>query len=1386
MRNKLSRIVAGLLALLLVLGNTGAVTAYAADNQSGSPAQEKVLTVTSAMTNANGILTVTGTWDRIIIPKEITASTILLKDVQAGSVEIESGLSGKVELASGSVGELTVVPAKLTQMTVNDLCDLIAETKDSTAAVNLYLEIQEQNNTYLSRRPTVVTQSNVTIGDINVSGNAKLNLGSGSVDNVTIDADGSQTVLDVSITNYNGNVSVNQTTNESNDFTLARVTFKNSDIETLVMEGEGNGNVVLEGQKTNITEVQVEKASMVSLNLPTETVTVSETASDVNLTILDKVEDMKISAAGTNVEVGDCGTVTKASVESKDVTIHGDGTLTDVEITGKNVAVSTQGTKVEGENAYVPPVAPATPSGGAEPGARDLGGLELTIVNWSYEGDPDTPEYAAQQAYRQEMMRKHNFTVKMIELGTNREAGKLLETATALGSPIAHVFLLDPDSLENHGHLLYDLSTLSELDFTEDKWDSTVTDMMTYKNGIYGMAPQKDLSGSPSTLYGVIYNKRVFEAAGLDPELPYTLQASGEWTWSKFKELCGQLTLDSNSDGVTDVYAMCSEPENLMSQLVLSTGSQLIELENGNLVNNITSDNVMSALNYVKELYDAGYDMNAQEEWIDTYTMFTTGTVAMQFGTDSLINGNYWEMSEDLGFVCCPKPDGAASYHIQADPGYVAVIPAFYDAKTASDIAFAYDLWTDPAPEYENTENAWKSMYEYWDLDQKAIDETLSLYYEDELGVMQYADLTYSDEWGTYQDFRWYMLEGFSPEETLQNLGIVESYEDAVATANNAQAPNVAYNPVAYTLPYTLSLNSDGTLTVTGSTNHYISDIVIPDTILGKKVTQIGYDAFYGYSSLKTITLPAGLQTIDSYAFSYCELLDDVVIPEGVTTIGYSAFYGCSFLENVTIPKSVTSISTDAFAGCSEELTFTVEAGSYAELYALSNDFNVVYMSSDPSTPPESGETGEIDLGGINIVIGDWYSYEGQYDYADYAAPETEALLTYRQAMMKKYNFTITQLSVSQWNAMSEHFRSQVASGNPDAQVYIIPYNALAGNTDLFYDLSTLSELDFSEDKWSDAVTDGMTYHNGIYGMIPHTGHYGWQNTNNTLNGIVFNKRLLEEAGIDPDSLYDLQKSGQWTWSKFKEICAKLTRDTNKDGTTDIYALASNSSTFLDELIVSTGEQLVEVDKNGNFVNNVNSDQVRSAIDYALELEKAGYIMSSAGKDWNYYESAFMDGTAAMQFTAAYVAEGNGIYASMGDELGFVCCPKPDGADSYHILVIPDVAVIPACYDAETAAAIAFAYNIWTNPAPSYGEDVTSWKSYHETSVFDDRAINETLALYYEDNIGVFPYYYLLSTPDDTGRDLYWNYPFDQKDYTLDKLLPAMKTKWDSLVKAAN
>ena len=116
---------------------------------------------------------------------------------------------------------------------------------------------------------------------------------------------------------------------------------------------------------------------------------------------------------------------------------------------------------------------------------------------------------------------------------------------------------------------------------------------------------------------------------------------------------------------------------------------------------------------------------------------------------------------------------------------------------------------------------------------------------------------------------------------------------------------------------------ADGTLKVTGYTGTPV-DLEIPETINGKKVTQIDKEAFSNCSTLRSVTIPDSVTKIDVRAFMNCKKLESVKIPSGVTQIGAGAFAGCSALKSVNIPDSVTKIGNEAYSRCTSLKTVKI------------------------------------------------------------------------------------------------------------------------------------------------------------------------------------------------------------------------------------------------------------------------------------------------------------------------------------------------------------------------------------------------------------------------------------------------------------------------------
>lgn len=83
---------------------------------------------------------------------------------------------------------------------------------------------------------------------------------------------------------------------------------------------------------------------------------------------------------------------------------------------------------------------------------------------------------------------------------------------------------------------------------------------------------------------------------------------------------------------------------------------------------------------------------------------------------------------------------------------------------------------------------------------------------------------------------------------------------------------------------------------------------------IAEGVTSIGACAFWGCSSLASVTTPSTISTIGFGAFTDCTRLQQATIKSGF--VGESAFIRCTALNTVTVESGVTGFGISAFENC--------------------------------------------------------------------------------------------------------------------------------------------------------------------------------------------------------------------------------------------------------------------------------------------------------------------------------------------------------------------------------------------------------------------------------------------------------------------------------------
>jgi TolB-like protein len=198
---------------------------------------------------------------------------------------------------------------------------------------------------------------------------------------------------------------------------------------------------------------------------------------------------------------------------------------------------------------------------------------------------------------------------------------------------------------------------------------------------------------------------------------------------------------------------------------------------------------------------------------------------------------------------------------------------------------------------------------------------------------------------------------------------------------------------------------SEGTVIITKYTGN-ATTVQIPNRIQGFPVKYIATGAFYGCSSLTSITIPSSVTGIGHSAFYGCGSLTSINIPSSVTVIGEGAFYGCRSLTDITvdsrnpayasingvlfdktirtiitypsgrragtytIPSSVTTIEHGAFVYCSSLTSISIPSSVTVIGYSAFSGCSSLTSINIPSSVTVIGSesfSGCISLTSINI-----------------------------------------------------------------------------------------------------------------------------------------------------------------------------------------------------------------------------------------------------------------------------------------------------------------------------------------------------------------------------------------------------------------------------------
>ena len=134
--------------------------------------------------------------------------------------------------------------------------------------------------------------------------------------------------------------------------------------------------------------------------------------------------------------------------------------------------------------------------------------------------------------------------------------------------------------------------------------------------------------------------------------------------------------------------------------------------------------------------------------------------------------------------------------------------------------------------------------------------------------------------------------------------------------------------------------------------NGTATDIEIPSEINGYTITEIGREAFFKNTNLKSLVLNEGLLRIESNAFALCYNMASVSFPDSLEFIDTDAFRFCEYLQEIHLPAKV-DLGLNPFWGCYSLSEISVDANNP---YLTAID-NILYSKSGSLLVYPAGST---------------------------------------------------------------------------------------------------------------------------------------------------------------------------------------------------------------------------------------------------------------------------------------------------------------------------------------------------------------------------------------------------------------------------------------------
>jgi len=424
-----------------------------------------------------------------------------------------------------------------------------------------------------------------------------------------------------------------------------------------------------------------------------------------------------------------------------------------------------------------------------------------------------------------------------------------------------------------------------------------------------------------------------------------------------------------------------------------------------------------------------------------------------------------------------------------------------------------------------------------------------------------------------------------------------------------------------------------------------------------------------------------------------------------------------------------------------------------------------------------------IDFGGKTLYISPYWAQPARQEDPD---EDTKAQYDFQDWIMETYNVKIEYQQVGDWGESQvqeiQNFLSKADTN--ELRIFIMPPGFVGKPmaNGWFADWKNNELINLDDKLWNKGDLDFMTKGDKVYGVA--TG------ASEPRQAIFFNKKLLEDAGINWEEIYDMQKDGTWTWDAFEKLVSQMHKDIDADGVIDIYGLTGDFNDLMMTAVFGNGGCFFDFDENGKLQIMAGTDNVINAETWAADIyNKYGRAQDwEGGEPWDYFIDVFKSGKAAFLVAQTYQGYNDtSALLDMQDDWGCVAVPVGPMGETYVYLISDNITVVPAIYDEKTTRDIEYIYSLYMTTAPGVDDEEAWIGKKYEHLRGDTRAVDETYAMLRDSSHAkADKSLYLGDNGLVLGSNTYGNYMWGMRWSTPAALLEAITPAWEGLCAVFN